>query len=259
MKKILIRADDLGYSRSVNYGIFDAVHFGIVNNVGIMTNMPTTPYALDLLKDEKIDLGMHTNISNGRPVLNPTQVPSLVEADGTFKKSHVYRKNTKLNKPDFVNLDEVVAEIEAQYQRFLKLVGKKPDYFEGHAVMSSNFRTGLKIVADKYNLPFLDFPVSDSISFKKDTHFKPYMGGYKDGKVDPDYKPFELLKTAIAQEEKDVIPMFISHAGYLDDYLLQHSSLTIPRVKEAACWIDHQTKDYIIKNEIKLIRYSECD
>ena len=37
-------------------------------------------------------------------------------------------------KPDFTNLDEVVAEIDAQYHRFLELIGKKPDYFEGHAV-----------------------------------------------------------------------------------------------------------------------------
>ena len=28
MKKILIRADDLGYSRAVNYGIYDSVHCG---------------------------------------------------------------------------------------------------------------------------------------------------------------------------------------------------------------------------------------
>ena len=155
MRKLLIRADDLGYSRSVNYGIFDAVHFGIINNVGVMTNMPTTPYALELLKDENIDLGMHTNISNGKSVLNASQVPSLVDEDGNFKSSHVYRENFRLGRPDFVELDEVVAEIEAQYGQFFKLIGKKPDYFEGHAVMSPNFRKGLKIVADKYDLPFL--------------------------------------------------------------------------------------------------------
>lgn len=62
MKKILIRADDLGYSRSVNFGIFDSVHNGIVNNVGVMVNMPSTRMGLDLLKNEDIDLGMHTNI-----------------------------------------------------------------------------------------------------------------------------------------------------------------------------------------------------
>ena len=28
MKRLLIRADDLGYARSVNYGIYDSVHQG---------------------------------------------------------------------------------------------------------------------------------------------------------------------------------------------------------------------------------------
>lgn len=45
-----------------------------------------------------IDFGMHTDITKG--------------------------------KPDFTNLDEVVAEIDAQYHRFLELIGKKPDYFK---------------------------------------------------------------------------------------------------------------------------------
>ena len=37
--KILIRADDVGYSRAVNYGIADSVWNGIIRSVGIMPNM----------------------------------------------------------------------------------------------------------------------------------------------------------------------------------------------------------------------------
>ena len=40
MKQILVRADDLGYSRGVNYGIMDSVRHGIVRSVGLMPNMP---------------------------------------------------------------------------------------------------------------------------------------------------------------------------------------------------------------------------
>ena len=40
--KIIVRADDLGYSRAVNLGIADTVKHGIINNVGLMVNMPTT-------------------------------------------------------------------------------------------------------------------------------------------------------------------------------------------------------------------------
>ena len=92
MKKILIRADDLGYSRAVNYGIYDSVHCGIVNNVGVMVNMKSTEMGLELLKNENIDLGMHTNISNGKPILPANKIPSLVDRKGYFKSSHEYRQ-----------------------------------------------------------------------------------------------------------------------------------------------------------------------
>jgi predicted glycoside hydrolase/deacetylase ChbG (UPF0249 family) len=53
----------------VNYGIYDAIHNGIINNVGVMVNMPATEHGLDLLKNEDIDFGMHTDITNGKPIL----------------------------------------------------------------------------------------------------------------------------------------------------------------------------------------------
>lgn len=254
MKRILIRADDLGYSRSVNFGIYDSVHNGIVNNVGVMVNMPSTRMGLDLLKKEDIDLGMHTNISNGKPVLPATDVPSLVDGEGNFKRSKVYRHSKK----DFVVLNEAIAEVDAQYHLFLKLVGRQPDYFEGHAVMSENFRKALRIVAEQYHLPFLDFPIGDTIRFKQHTYFYPYLGGYKDRKIDENYDPKNTLLNLIKHSEEETIPMYISHAGYLDYYLITHSSLTIPRVKEAATFADPGIQEKLKNNNVHLIKYSEC-
>ena len=94
MKKILIRADDLGYSRAVNYGIFDSIHNGIINNVGVMVNMPSTQQGLDLLRHEDIDYGMHTNISNGKPILPASEVPSLVDKNGNFKVGSIDNFNS---------------------------------------------------------------------------------------------------------------------------------------------------------------------
>ena len=39
MAKILVRADDLGYSEAFNYGLARAVKSGIVRSVGVMPNM----------------------------------------------------------------------------------------------------------------------------------------------------------------------------------------------------------------------------
>lgn len=55
---------------------------------------------------------------------------------------------------DFVVLEEAVLEIEAQFQRFQKLTGDKPHYFEVHAVFSNNFLKGLELVAKPQKFRF---------------------------------------------------------------------------------------------------------
>ncbi|MFE5278782.1 ChbG/HpnK family deacetylase, partial [Bacillus cereus] len=51
MKRLLVRADDLGYSEGVNYGISKSVKEGIVGSVGVMTNMPAVTHGLKLLEN----------------------------------------------------------------------------------------------------------------------------------------------------------------------------------------------------------------
>lgn len=254
VRRILIRADDLGYSRAVNYGIYDSVHSGIINNVGVMVNMPFTEHGLELLKDEDIDIGLHTDVSNGRPISDPNKIPSMVDAQGKFISSKVYRKN--YGKPDFVNLNDAVTEVEAQYKRFLELVGKQPTYFEGHAVMSDSFIKALHIVGEKYDLPVLDFKFEGNkpVKFKEKTQFKFYMNSMK-----PNYDPRAELKEAIEHSEDRVIPMIVCHPGYLDQYILNTSSLTIPRTQEVKMAMDPEVKRQIQLEGIHLLRYSECN
>lgn len=254
MKKILIRADDLGYSRAVNYGIFDSIHSGIINNVGVMVNMPSTQQGLDLLIHEDIDYGMHTNISNGKPILPANEIPSLVDENGNFKRSRIYRKSFEKHE-DFVNLDEVTAEIDAQYNRFIELMGRKPDYFEGHAVLSKNYVEGLHRVAKKYNLPMLDFAFGDTpVQFKRETKFKSYMMPMGEN-VDP----FDTFKKMFTEDQgKGVVPMMVCHPGYLDQYILNTSMLTVPRTKEVEMAMSIRIKEYVKDNDIELIRYSQC-
>ena len=46
MKRLLIRADDLGYSEGINCGIAAAVAAVLVRSVGVMTNMPAAVHGL---------------------------------------------------------------------------------------------------------------------------------------------------------------------------------------------------------------------
>lgn len=259
MRRILLRVDDLGYSRAVNYGILDCVERGLVNNVGIMTNMESTAEAVEWLKDKEIDLGVHINLTNGRPLSASSKVPALVDEKGEFHRSSLYRENMAKGN-ELLQTEQAVTEIEAQYLQFVKLTGRQPDYFEGHAISSNNFRTALEFVTDKYNLSYLELPKTTEMlsPFKKNTLFHFVMGGYVNGKLDSDYDPLNLLRECIEHSADAAIPMIVSHAGYLDDYLLKTSSLTFSRVKEAAAWMSLEAKNLVQKSQVKLIRYSEC-
>ena len=252
MKQLLIRADDLGFSEGTNYGIAKTVKDGIIRSVGLMPNMAAAKHGYELIRDAHVCIGQHTNICVGKPLSDPKDIPSLVGEDGEFKSSSEYRNAFKEGR-DFVMLDEVVKEIEAQYQRFVVITGEEPHYFEGHAVASNNFFKGLEIVARRHGLDYLAFdPTAESIPFAKG-RLRVYMDS-----MNPDYDPYESLVAALEKDRDDgVVPMFVCHPGYLDAYILEKSSLTTPRAFEVEMCCADITKEYIHEHGIKLISYDD--
>lgn len=249
MSKILVRADDLGYSEGVNYGIAKSVKEGIIRSVGVMTNMPSVQHGLDLLKGADVCYGQHTNICVGKPLTDPALIPSITQENGEFKPSRAYRNA----KEDFVVLEEVILEIEAQYQRFVELTGRQPGYFEGHAVASKQFFRGLEIVAQRHGLPYLGMSFGDEpIKFRSQLLYVS-MDSMK-----PDYNPLEALKKAA---QKDYGPngcaMFVCHPGYLDAYILRTSSMTIPRALEVEMACSEETKRWLEEHKVQVISYDD--
>lgn len=248
MKKMLIRADDLGYSEGVNYGIEKSVKEGIIKNVGFMVNMPATEHGWNLLKGTTVCLGQHTNICVGSPLTDPSLIPSITTKTGEFKSSKEYRAAEK----DFVVLEEVILEIEAQYKRFVELVGEQPHYFEGHAVSSPHFFEGLEIVAKKYGLKYSGMPEGELPMKVGNTLLYVSMDSMK-----PTYDPFESIQKMIEKEQEDGCGMIVFHPGYLDDFILKHSSLTIPRTLEVETACNPKTRELLEKAGVTLLTYDD--
>nr|WP_289706898.1 ChbG/HpnK family deacetylase [Enterocloster clostridioformis] len=171
-----------------------------------------------------------------------------MQENGEFKSSRSYRSAPQ----DFVVLEEVILEIEAQYQRFVELTGEQLHYFEGHAVASNNFYRELQIVAKRHGLPYLGFSLEEPVRFRN-TALYISMESIKSG-----YEPFLSLKKAA---QKDYGPsgcaMFVCHPGYLDAYILKTSSLTIPRVLEVEMACSPETKKWLSEQGIQVITYDE--
>lgn len=51
--------------------------------------------------------------------------------------------------------------------------------------------------------------------------------------------------------------MLVLHPGYLDDYILTHSSLAIPRTKEVAMCCDAKTYQWLLEHKVRLYTYDE--
>lgn len=253
MKKLVIRADDIGYSEAVNYGIMKSVKDGLVRSAGVMPNMPFAEHGVRLLDGEDVCLGQHTNVCLGRPCADPALIPSLLQANGEFRSSRDYRQAFSAGE-EFVRTEEAVIEIEAQYQRFKELTGKEPGYFEAHAVISRNLSEALEIVAEKYGLPYQPARFDG-----KPTTFngKPVLI-LPMGSVLPDYDAYECLKEGILNHAREDMPnVAVFHPGFLDDYLLNHSSLTVNRTKEVVMLCDPAMKEWLEANDVELVTYDD--
>ena len=248
MKKLMIRADDLGYCEAVNYGINRAVRDGIVRCVGVMPNMEWAEHGVRLLDGTDVIFTVHANICQGRPITDPKRIPSLVDENGFFKDKSLYREA----KEDFVVLDEVLMEVEAQYLRLAELTGKKPFMVEAHAVPSNNFNKALAIVAKKYGVECLSFVPGRGPKVGK------YFFKFSMDSGNADYVPFESLKKAMDQEfAEDEAMLMVLHPGYVDEYVMNTSYITTQRAKEVAMAINPEVPKWCEENGVQLITYAD--
>lgn len=126
--KIIINADDFGMTKSVNQAIFEIAKAGSLTSTTVMVNMPYAYEAKDLL-NLNISIGLHFNLTEGKPVSPANSIRSLVDNRGIF-----------LGKPEFVRRisagkvkqDEVLAELEAQYNKLYEIIGERLDHMDSH-------------------------------------------------------------------------------------------------------------------------------
>lgn len=245
--KLIIRADDLGFSEGVNYGIYKAIKDGVVTSVGLMPNMESAKHGYELVKGLDIALGQHTNICVGKPISSPCTIPSLVQDNGEFCSSKEIRQRSE----DTIVIEEAELEIEAQLHRFMQITGRKPDYFEGHAVFSKNFFTALENVARKYGLFFCNPSIDKQWEEKHGIYGLPFFKPNEEGLYDPQAYMQEHL--TYIQNHPCTVAIF--HPGYLDWYIFNHSSFTKIRAMECEFLCSDWIALWIQKHHIQLVDF----
>src|SRR2546422_4030928 len=75
-RRVVVNADDFGFSAGVNRGILEAHAAGVVSSVSVLVNTPGWPDARDRLRaiGGTLGVGLHLNLTTGAPL---TTAPSL--------------------------------------------------------------------------------------------------------------------------------------------------------------------------------------
>src|SRR5215468_9572960 len=127
---LIVHADDVGMTHSINAATIAALDSGLVNSASIMVPCPWFPEIADYAKvHPEIDFGLHLTMTAERvyyrwgPVAPQDQVPSLVDANGYFH--HDWSPSTHIDPKD------AERELRAQVERALAM-GVKPTHFDSH-------------------------------------------------------------------------------------------------------------------------------
>jgi predicted glycoside hydrolase/deacetylase ChbG (UPF0249 family) len=124
MRRLFINADDFGLTEGVTAGIAEALAAGVV---GGTTAMVCVPGAVERIMRHGRRfagrVGLHLQLTGGRPCLSASEIPSLVGGDGTFPRKKVAVAD--------VDPTEVAREWRAQLARF-RQTGLEPSHLDTH-------------------------------------------------------------------------------------------------------------------------------
>ena len=155
-KLLIVHADDVGMTHSVNAATVKALDTGLVNSASIMVPCPWFPEIADYAKSHPdIDFGLHLTLTSERvyyrwgPVAPKDKVPSLVDENGYFH--HDWSPQPHIDPKD------AEVELRAQIDRAYAM-GIHPTHLDSHQYRLIG--TGKELfgvflrVAHAYKLPF---------------------------------------------------------------------------------------------------------
>lgn len=125
-----IVADDAGYSRARDEGICAAAApAGIARAGSILINGMHAEQCIQWARCSGLPLGLHVNLTEGRPVSPLSQSSGLLAEHGCFLGKMPFREAAEAGA---IQLEALYGEVRAQLQKFVQLAGRLPAHVDGH-------------------------------------------------------------------------------------------------------------------------------
>jgi chitin disaccharide deacetylase len=240
MTKLIINADDFGYSKGVNLGIIEAHQNGVVTSTTLMANMPGAQHAAGLSKKNPgLGVGIHFVLTCGRPVSN--EVASLVNSKGEFNRISEIE--------EFGKAEEIELELKSQFEKFLSF-GLKPTHIDSHHHVHSlkNVYPAVERIARENQLPIRKVSL-DSNPLQPVQYFNHEFYG---DQLTTEYL-IGLLDKALPYETAELM----THPAFVDEQVYSGSSYALQRVRELTILTDPAVQEAITERGIDLITFRE--
>jgi predicted glycoside hydrolase/deacetylase ChbG (UPF0249 family) len=173
-RRIVFHADDLGLNRAVTDGILRGFEEGLLTSTSLLSNAPDAVRALEcwrqlesLRRDgslksaarrrlddpaQPFDLGIHLNLTQGRPLIGSRFPAELLDAEGRFLGIFgLFRRLRRATPPAAKRLEE---ELSCQVQ-FMLDRGYRPGHLNGHQYIELLPVIGriVEMLLDKFRIP----------------------------------------------------------------------------------------------------------
>lgn len=241
MSKIIINADDLGWSRGVNNGILKAYNCGVVNSASWIVTTPYFEETRILIQEYQLsNIGVHVNLTEGKPLLKTHR--TIVDENGFFIRN--------LHTLDYVDLKEVRDEVVAQIEKALA-TGVSINHLDTHHHLhaTSAFRKIFIAISNGYQLPLRKInntvinPVK-VLKFYLDTIEAKYYTSYFSADFFASEATSENL-IQILQKNKGKNIEIMCHPGYADE---ENGDYNIEREQELAILTSSEMITFIKNN-----------
>jgi len=286
MKRLIVNADDFGFTQGVNNGIVRAYKEGILTSTTLMANGDAFTHAVELAKaNPALGVGCHLAAVGGKAVFQDGG--KLASADGLLPKT-LSQLIIKLTQGKIQSSD-IEREFAAQIERLIA-AGIKPTHLDTHkhsAIHPAVMRTLARVASD-FNIRRVRFPFENlnglrkgqAALLKRKIYFKQRLVALATTATARRFK--RLMKqhdlkmpdffcgvalTGLLDSEAlcDVIESLregttelMCHAGLYDDEL-EHSATRLKqeRQQEFEALIENRVKSSIDEHGVRLISYAE--
>jgi chitin disaccharide deacetylase len=244
LRRLIINADDFGFTRDVNTGIVEAHRNGVLTSTTLMANGDAFDHAVQLARETpSLDIGCHLVLVQGRSLVTGRELPA---SPGGVIAALVAR-----------HLD-VYGELRAQVEKILG-AGIRPTHLDSHKhthIVPAIFRQIVRL-AEEFKIPYV----------RRLPFARIYLGSRANIRMTDHFLGYRLTGSLTEHSFaralsslRDGTTEFMCHPGYLGPELAAAPTrLKQSRVRELEALTSPRIRDLIASEGIQLLNFPSLE